>query len=81
MIAEDAEGIASRHHGHNQAQYVGDPGPAVHQIAQEDQLATVGMLPVVCIAQFRQQCVQRIDLAMHVANEVQRTGGQGRNQG
>jgi hypothetical protein len=43
----------------------------VGQIADEDESAAIGMLPVVAVAKMSEQRAQRLDFAMNITNDVQ----------
>lgn len=71
MVAKDALGSAS----FDEALYKIDDCRAIRatvgQIADEDESAAIGMLPVVAVAKMSEQRAQRLDFAMNITNDVQ----------
>jgi hypothetical protein len=76
MIAEHAlrlSGCTQRLHQLDHARTV---GAAIAEITDEDQVTPIAMLPVVVIAKVLQQCMQRFEFTVYVADDVERAGSQ-----
>ncbi len=78
VVAGHAEGDARFHHAPHEVDDADDIWPAIHQIAEEDDLAPVGMAPtrlgVGQIAELIQQLLKLVAAAVDVADDVERAG-------
>jgi len=77
VIAEHALRTAARDQRLHQFDYAGTVGAAVAEVADEDQVTAVPMLPVGVIAKVLQQGAQCFEFAVYVADDIERTGASG----
>jgi hypothetical protein len=82
MIAQDAEGDARRHHRVHDLEHVRRPRPTVHEIAEKDRATPLWGNDHACasfagrpgdqVAQLREERLQLVGAAVHVADDVER---------
>ena len=80
MVAEHALRPAMPHQVHYPAQHAHAVRAPIRQVAQEYQPPPLGMTAVGRVTQVPQQRLQRVDLAVNVAHDVNRPLEQGPNQ-
>src|SRR5712692_10340581 len=81
VIAWDAERGASRDHVHDQAEHLNSFRATINQVTQEDSFTSLGRLDNQCmsillveselIAKLREQLLQFIEAAMHIADDIE----------
>ena len=76
MVADHGHGAAAGHQLRHAREHGRAGGAPVAKVAHKDQRAAIRVPPLGVVAQVGQQRVQRVDFAMDVADDVERSRGQ-----